>query len=259
MKVQPTTKELIAMLYERLPELFDRAAPVQHPVAFFDWYDNAHWGNEDFKEGCHRSWNAAIKYTTQPAAQPTTEKSSEVQPAAQPAPVQEPVAKYIGECSEGSLVQLYEDVKKGTNFYTATPAKPAPLQEHCNMGEICAGCSPRNADGSCPHEKPNLACDCYVRGFNDGMKEMDGMEPYTTPPAQPAPVGHRDGHWCVNLTCKKCYSADFRLKHTAPPAAQRQWVGLTDEEVMQTMSGNWTSQFYFARAIEAKLKEKNTP
>ena len=45
------------------------AAPVQEPVAFFDWYDNAHWGNEDFKEGCHRSWNAAIKYTTPPAAQ----------------------------------------------------------------------------------------------------------------------------------------------------------------------------------------------
>ena len=42
-----------------------RSAP-----AFFDWYDNAHWGNEDFKEGCHRSWNAAIKYTTPPAAQP---------------------------------------------------------------------------------------------------------------------------------------------------------------------------------------------
>ncbi len=45
--------------------------------------------------------------------------------------------------------------------------------------------------------------------------------------------------------------------YTTPPAAQRQWVGLTDEEVMQTMSGDWTSQFYFARAIEAKLKEKN--
>jgi hypothetical protein len=42
------------------------------------------------------------------------------------------------------------------------------------------------------------------------------------------------------------------------PAAQRQWVGLTDAEVMQTMSGDWTSQFYFARAIEAKLREKNT-
>ena len=46
-----------------------KPAPVQEPVAFFDWYDNAHWGNEDFKEGCHRSWNAAIKYTTPPAAQ----------------------------------------------------------------------------------------------------------------------------------------------------------------------------------------------
>jgi hypothetical protein len=46
-----------------------RSAPVQEPVAFFDWYDNAHWGNEDLKECCHRSWNAAIKYTTLPAAQ----------------------------------------------------------------------------------------------------------------------------------------------------------------------------------------------
>ncbi len=46
--------------------------------------------------------------------------------------------------------------------------------------------------------------------------------------------------------------------YTTPPAAQRQWVVLTDAEVMQTMSGDWTSQFYFARAIEAKLKEKNT-
>jgi hypothetical protein len=55
-----------------------RSAPVQEPVGFFDWYDNAHWGNEDFKEGCHRSWNAAIKYTTPPAA-----------------PVQEPVLQDI--------------------------------------------------------------------------------------------------------------------------------------------------------------------
>ena len=36
---------------------------------------------------------------------------------------QEPVAKYIGEGSEGSLVQLYEDVKKGTDFYTSPPER----------------------------------------------------------------------------------------------------------------------------------------
>jgi hypothetical protein len=59
---------------KRVDEIFKQALAaqpaVQEPVAFFDWYDNAHWGNEDFKEGCHRSWNAAIKYTTPPAAQP---------------------------------------------------------------------------------------------------------------------------------------------------------------------------------------------
>ena len=27
------------------------------------------------------------------------------------------------------------------------------------------------------------------------------------------PVGHRDGYWCADLTCKKCYSADFHFKH----------------------------------------------
>jgi hypothetical protein len=61
--------------------------------------------------------------------------------------------------------------------------------------------------------------------------------------------------------------ADYALQDKAVAAlrealaeqpAQRQWVELTDGEVMQTMSGDWTSQFYFARAIEAKLKEKNT-
>jgi hypothetical protein len=50
---------------------------------------------------------------------------------------------------------------------------------------------------------------------------------------------------------------------TTPPAAQRQWVGLTDEEAMQTWEGiikyapGEVRLKDFARAIEAKLKEKN--
>jgi hypothetical protein len=52
---------------ESLRQLLEQPEPVQEPQAFLHWYDNAHWGNEDFKEGCHRSWNAAIKYTTPPA------------------------------------------------------------------------------------------------------------------------------------------------------------------------------------------------
>jgi hypothetical protein len=48
--------------------------------------------------------------------------------------------------------------------------------------------------------------------------------------------------------------------YTAPP--KKQWVGLTDEEVYQAESGCWFLDEFdktlFARAIEAKLKEKNT-
>jgi hypothetical protein len=39
----------------------------QEPVAFLDWYDNAHWGNEDFKDGCWRAWDAALEHTSPPA------------------------------------------------------------------------------------------------------------------------------------------------------------------------------------------------
>jgi hypothetical protein len=45
-----------------------------------------------------------------------------------------------------------------------------------------------------------------------------------------------------------------------PPAAQRQWVGLTDEE-MYLNCPNWLSQEHcktWLQQIEAKLKEKNT-
>ena len=46
---------------------------------------------------------------------------------------------------------------------------------------------------------------------------------------------------------------------TTPPAAQRQWVGLTDEEREQHRD-DWRSNIHDKefRAIEAKLKEKNT-
>ena len=50
--------------------------------------------------------------------------------------------------------------------------------------------------------------------------------------------------------------------YTAPP--KREWVGLTDEEIQKVVSKkwwDWEDAFDiegFSRAIEAKLKEKNT-
>jgi hypothetical protein len=43
---------------------------------------------------------------------------------------------------------------------------------------------------------------------------------------------------------------------TAPP--QRQWVGLSTDEMMSLCQQAFTSDFELASAIEAKLKEKNT-
>ena len=47
--------------------------------------------------------------------------------------------------------------------------------------------------------------------------------------------------------------------YTTPPAAQRQWVGLTDEEItaLKHNGERYISSQDFARAVEAKLKQKN--
>ena len=50
---------------------------------------------------------------------------------------------------------------------------------------------------------------------------------------------------------------DCHLKLTTPPAAQRQWVGLTDEERYELLDKAYNPESY-AVLIEAKLKEKNT-
>jgi hypothetical protein len=49
------------------------------------------------------------------------------------------------------------------------------------------------------------------------------------------------------------------LLYTTPPAAQRQWVGLTDEEItaLKRNGERYISSQDFARAIEAKLRSKN--
>ena len=68
------------------------------------------------------------------------------------------------------------------------------------------------------------------------------------PAAQPAPVP-----WSQALE-----SVWAEPDEATPPAAQRQWVGLTDEErdtLIREFNGLAVS---FYKAIEIKLKEKNT-
>ena len=57
--------------------------------------------------------------------------------------------------------------------------------------------------------------------------------------------------------CPRC-EQEFFCNHSPP---QHEWVGLTDEEITeidQGLDARSYSMFAYTRAIEAKLKEKNT-
>jgi hypothetical protein len=142
---------------------------------------------------------------------------------------------------------------KGMEAVTAIKqAIAAPVQEP--VGEVC-GYYERGFDA----EKTR-----YGKLYNQDLPL--GIKLYTTPPAQPAPVqepvvipdcgeaGHAEGA-CGNRECLP----SFR-RNTTPPAAQRQWVGLTDEELKDIELGCHKTLFGKVEAmqkVEAKLKEKN--
>jgi hypothetical protein len=109
-----------------------------------------------------------------------------------------------------------------------------------------------------------------------GADVVERLKTYTTQPAaQPAPV-HEPVAWMKEGWGPDCgpyiefYRDDemgwrdrkeWTPLYTTQPAAQRTWAGLTDEEygaMYNTHLRNGGPIQHFARAIEAKLKEKNT-
>ena len=98
-------------------------------------------------------------------------------------------------------------------------------------------------------------------GADGSGPNSDGVERiplYTTPPAaQQEPVGTvRCIHGITIGYLDVMQPVGTKLYTT--PLAQRQWVGLTDEEIDKTYETKiWDARRSYARAIEAKLKEKN--
>jgi hypothetical protein len=75
---------------------------------------------------------------------------------------------------------------------------------------------------------------------------------------------------CEGISSDEKHSIDYQqedidalpvgtMLYTTPPVAPRQWVGLTDEELdaIYAANGGTRTRRQIARAIEAKLKEKN--
>ncbi len=120
-----------------------------------------------------------------------------------------------------------------------------------------------------------MASDCAIFARAEAMKTLRAKlsEPeiqlgITYEEAnQPEPVAYRarvDGMWFTAEKKEKLkhelnkahINADIEPLYTAPP--QREWVGLTDEEIVKVFDyidfkNGWLMHFY--RAIEAKLKE----
>ena len=79
--------------------------------------------------------------------------------------------------------------------------------------------------------------------------------------ARSAPVQEPVGYVAENgvVDWNVCAPPILTDLYTTPPAAQRQWVGLTNKEIYDCEpKKDWYDSVEFAQAIEAKLKEKNT-
>jgi len=61
----------------------------------------------------------------------------------------------------------------------------------------------------------------------------------------------------VSIYCERDQTAKVEAMFT-PPAAQRQWVGLTEEERTEIRREHYARTLPLMDAVEAKLKEKNT-
>ena len=91
-------------------------------------------------------------------------------------------------------------------------------------------------------------------------KYKPGDKLYTTPPAAPVPEPVAFNAGVPPLYPEMKDGETISVEYTTPPAAQRQWVGLTDEEYIHITDsvyhkGQGLVAYY--KAIEAKLKEKN--
>jgi len=226
-----TTECIRAMLVKAL-----KATPLAAPV---HQTCNCRWDGEVQVQQCtlHQAHVDAIHEWAERA------KAAQAKLAAQPAPVQEPVARV---CFEGDEVMwIDEPLESGTLLYTTPPA--APAQEFvCSTGL----CHYRK-----PQQEPVAWADMEVRNRDVGLSWTPGqfhiVPLYTTPPASPVQEPDHSDELTIAYM-----SGVHRGKELA---AQRQWVGLSDEcvkEIREQCDSIVT--LHAIKAIEAKLKEKNT-
>jgi hypothetical protein len=183
---------------------------------------------------------------------------------ARSAQVQEPTATVTSESGNPDVTMSWwhePALPVGTKLYATPPA----AQQTCNC----------RWDGEVQVQQCTLH-EAHVDAIHEWAERAKAAEAKLK--AQPAPVQEpvawcsQCGHKCpqtVNQEPVGWWDAKlgfFEEKHfdqlhpvyTTPPAAQRQWVGLSDQEIRDTYEWcSGQSEMDRCRAIEAKLRSKN--
>jgi hypothetical protein len=102
-----------------------------------------------------------------------------------------------------------------------------------------------------PEQEPDDLTIAYMAGFYDGKNT-----PHPKPEQEP--VANGIIRTLVSIDKDGIETWKHEPFYTAPP--KREWVGLTDAEIADIANlCRWSNTYHadFARAIEAKLREKN--
>jgi hypothetical protein len=214
--------------------------------------------------------------------------------------VQEPLG-YIASMAANDLrasiyrdVTVYgEDLEDTVAIYTTPPAAQPAVQEgrdwslleatQESLREHMAEIKRLKAAQPAPVQEPVAEVKAKMTGGNVGIATVihEVYSPHREPlqPGDKLYAGHRWMGWDIEqVWSERIFGIDMRFENvqdaikfrakldeaTTPPAAQKQWVGLSEEEVeayddwadFQVGCGRQTL-FDMVRNIEAKLKEKN--
>ena len=265
-------------------------AEKQEPVAWiFKPNGELLWPNEVERKNPLELNEYAPLYTTPPAAQSQDIKSGIETVAAKGGllPQQEPVAKKPCPACGGPLVECQhcegEGYEPGTDNDVTGPAlcrecgglggkrnttPPAAQSQDLNGGHQLdvAGHASTATITKWSYR------DCGSEGWfiAETVAAPGGLLPQQEPVALGDLLGAVARGWGHSKNAHKEMDSDLaiaiaeevRALYVTQPAAQREWVGLTEIEICDIEAEELTSasseSFSFARAIEAKLKEKNT-
>jgi len=217
------------------------AQPAQEPVAWIEHYQGSIAYNP-YKDAAKRLPDGVRfnLYTTPPAAQPAEEPVARIA-------VLEAALNEIASAGMSPSPEMSDDGKTAWHASQAwrfigiaaraIELAPAPVGERCCYHD--SDCAVHNMPAY-----PAGPCDCSLASLAQ--------------PAQEPVAWMTQARNFVNLM--EFTEAEAKLYgwtpvYIAPPAAQRTWVGLTDEERAECWS---SSAKQSAINIETKLKEKNT-